>query len=294
MTHFHAPITYFDFLRKPINISLYSIAFVSATFAPPVLVNFSSQAPSSIEPTLRTTIPDRSQSAWSFKIMPSKQQIRDPNPPSDFSTFTNLATNEKTSTWISNQTQGSTVGLPHQGNGIISGESEFDPIKFQCNLILPELNVVIDSIFTKQTIDAITNLTGKRAKRPNSVTAAPPIVSNVETINRNLTMQPNNGKCGVTPNFTPCLDLNTSNQRLLACCRTKLMPEGCLSLCRYDTTQAEVKKAFDAGKCGILNVAPFLECASQGQDNRQCCQHRNISLKRFDIFSFVGIGWSRI
>jgi hypothetical protein len=71
------------------------------------------------------------------------------------------------------------------------------------------------------------------------MTAAPPIVSNLSPTNQ--TTQLPGGKCGVAPAFTPCLDLASSNQRLLACCKARLMPEGCLSLCRYDTTQAEVR-----------------------------------------------------
>lgn len=143
-------------------------------------------------------------------------------------------------------------------------------------------------------------------------------------ISQELTFRTNQ-KCGVAPNFIPCLDLNRANLRLLACCRAKLMPDGCLPLCRYDTTQVEVclfvvfsdflkfdylgkllklkhsifnytqtsnfqvKKTFDAGKCGILNVAPFLECASQAQDNRQCCQQRGISKKRFAYFLYYNL-----
>lgn len=57
------------------------------------------------------------------------------------------------------------------------------------------------------------------------------------------------------------------------------MPPGCLELCRYDVTQPEIKRAFDAGKCGILNVAPFLECASAGNNNLECCRHRNLAAK---------------
>lgn len=48
----------------------------------------------------------------------------------------------------------------------------------------------------------------------------------------------------------------------------------------------QIKKAFDAGKCGILNVAPFLECASQGHDNLNCCRHRNVAGKRWISFPF--------
>ena len=59
------------------------------------------------------------------------------------------------------------------------------------------------------------------------------------------------------------------------------MPAGCLPLCRYDTTRAQVKATFDAHQCGILNVAPFLDCASQAADNRACCTARGIAAKRY-------------
>ncbi|EFO83205.1 hypothetical protein CRE_27950 [Caenorhabditis remanei] len=41
----------------------------------------------------------------------------------------------------------------------------------------------------------------------------------------------------------------------------------------------EIRAAMDRGQCGIFNVAPFLECASQGKDNSECCRHRGIVQK---------------
>ncbi|KAL3117919.1 hypothetical protein niasHT_005162 [Heterodera trifolii] len=86
----------------------------------------------------------------------------------------------------------------------------------------------------------------------------------------------NTGQCGVGPDFLPCVPLDQANTRLLSCCQQKQMPAGCLPLCRYDTTQAQVKHIFEKGQCGLLNIAPFLICASQGQNNVQCCRHREI------------------
>ncbi|KAI6206103.1 DB module [Aphelenchoides besseyi] len=158
--------------------------------------------------------------------------------------------------------------------------------------IMPSLNTVINSLFTKKTIDTITNFTGKRppkrGNRKNSSTTQviASTVSSVLSTTSNLNVATNsttNGKCGTSPDFRPCVPIQKANDQLLQCCRAKLMPEGCLSLCRYDTTQAEVKKAFDAGRCGILNVAPFLDCASQAQDNRQCCSHRQLAKKRCEL-----------
>lgn len=133
-----------------------------------------------------------------------------------------------------------------------------------------EFNLVIDSVFNKRTIDTITSLTGRRPPKPKgrvgSVTAPPPVASNLETTTIRFTTQgvgvvSQNGRfvflsgcfcglvscfssipqnCGIAPHFTPCLDLNRANLRLLSCCRAKLLPEGCWPLCRYDTTQAEV------------------------------------------------------
>ncbi|EFP08333.1 hypothetical protein CRE_10715 [Caenorhabditis remanei] len=79
------------------------------------------------------------------------------------------------------------------------------------------------------------------------------------------------GQCGVAPDFTPCVSNEITIKSLLECCKRKNLPAGCQQLCRYDITQAEIRAAMDRGQCGIFNVAPFLECASQGKDNSECC-----------------------
>ncbi|KAK6042489.1 DB module, partial [Cooperia oncophora] len=86
-------------------------------------------------------------------------------------------------------------------------------------------------------------------------------------------------KCGVAPDFTPCVSSEQASHALLECCRRKNLPPGCQSLCRYDITQAEVRAAMDRGQCGIFSVAPFLECASQGKDNSECCRYKGLAQK---------------
>ncbi|EFO85153.1 hypothetical protein CRE_21469 [Caenorhabditis remanei] len=87
------------------------------------------------------------------------------------------------------------------------------------------------------------------------------------------------GQCGVAPDFTPCVSNEIASKSLLECCKRKNLPAGCQQLCRYDITQAEIRAAMDRGECGIFNVAPFLECASQGKDSSECCRHRGIVQK---------------
>ncbi|WKY04848.1 hypothetical protein Q1695_005671 [Nippostrongylus brasiliensis] len=86
-------------------------------------------------------------------------------------------------------------------------------------------------------------------------------------------------KCGVAPDFTPCVSSEEASHALLECCRRKNLPPGCLALCRYDITQAEVRSAMDRGQCGLFSVTPYLECASQGKDNSECCRHKGIASK---------------
>ncbi|CCG28148.1 DB domain-containing protein [Caenorhabditis elegans] len=88
-----------------------------------------------------------------------------------------------------------------------------------------------------------------------------------------------NEQCGVSPDFTPCVSNEIASKSLLECCKRKNLPAGCQQLCRYDITQTEIRAAMDRGQCGIFNVAPFLECASQGKDNSECCRHRGIVQK---------------
>jgi hypothetical protein len=195
---------FFTYISNKIFIQNNSPIIFLDTFPPPTFTNFSIQEPETSadkESPARTTVPDKGFGGWSFRIMPSKQSKEASNS-GDSNAFTDLNAAEKTATWIANQTQGTTVGLPSRGDGIISGDSEFfvelmvfllgfrtlRPHFPNLSLKLPnlDLNTIIDSIFTKRTIDTITSLTGKRPpKRPrqqvSSMTAPPPIASNLET-----------------------------------------------------------------------------------------------------------------
>uniref|UniRef100_A0AAF5D395 DB domain-containing protein n=2 Tax=Strongyloides stercoralis TaxID=6248 RepID=A0AAF5D395_STRER len=85
--------------------------------------------------------------------------------------------------------------------------------------------------------------------------------------------------CGMEPDWKPCISMLEANNRLSNCCKSKNMPPGCQELCRYDVTQEEVKQALNLGKCSLLNVAPFLECAADKKDNINCCRSKNIAGK---------------
>uniref|UniRef100_A0A914DAT0 Domain of unknown function DB domain-containing protein n=1 Tax=Acrobeloides nanus TaxID=290746 RepID=A0A914DAT0_9BILA len=146
-----------------------------------------------------------------------------------------------------------------------------------------KFNRLINSLFSNNTISRFTvapikNFSTPKAKAPGpfltTFTSMPILVESSTTI-----ILPISKKCGQPPDFIPCLPYEQANSRLLNCCQRKNMPAGCLELCRYDITQKEIKKAFDAGKCGLLNVAPFLDCASGGNNNLECCRHRGVSQK---------------
>lgn len=132
-----------------------------------------------------------------------------------------------------------------QGNGALFGEN---------------INVFVDKVFNKDLLNSIAAITNKNHSHiqqgnrvstefptllPSSITSIPPEMPSEQ--------------CSVPPNFKPCLPLEQANARLQTCCQQRKMPAGCLPLCRYDTTQAEVKMAFDKGQCGILNVTPVSE-----------------------------------
>ncbi|KAE9420945.1 hypothetical protein Angca_000239 [Angiostrongylus cantonensis] len=111
----------------------------------------------------------------------------------------------------------------------------------------------------------------------NQPTPKPP--PNPQPQSFTMTMSVIEQQCGVAPNFKPCVSAEQASHALLECCRRKNLPHGCLSLCRYDITQAEVRLAIDRGLCGLFSVAPYLECASQGHDNTECCRHKGIIAK---------------
>lgn len=142
--------------------------------------------------------------------------------------------------------------------------------------ILTDIDVIVDRVFNKELLSAIASITNQKNRSvagnlPSSsifeTTTSVPILSSISTDSTSPSPAPSPSaqpssmpspieQCGVPPNFIPCLPLEQANARLQSCCQSKLLPPGCLPLCRYDTTQAEIKMAFDKGQCGILNVAP--------------------------------------
>ncbi|KAL7079153.1 hypothetical protein ACQ4LE_001754 [Meloidogyne hapla] len=184
---------------------------------------------------------------WSFKIKPSTLKQ---TPSLEFS-----------------QGNGSNKGdLPLNG-GFASGE---------------EIDSFVDRLITNKEllrsfVVAIKNLKNKNNGTIKPTETTPQITSTTE--------QPQ--QCSTPPKFIPCVPLEKANVQLHSCCVKRLMPAGCLPLCRYDTSREEIKMAFEKGQCGILNISPFLECASQGRNNLNCCRHRQIaknSAQQCEIF----------
>ncbi|VDN58802.1 unnamed protein product [Dracunculus medinensis] len=103
----------------------------------------------------------------------------------------------------------------------------------------------------------------------------------------------NSAKCGTAPYFTPCVPSFIADNRMRDCCRQKNLPLGCQNLCRYSVTVPEIKLAMDKALCGILHVAPIIECASAGHDNTQCCRYKGIAQKsgpQCEVFCRSGNG----
>ncbi|EGT34614.1 hypothetical protein CAEBREN_05022 [Caenorhabditis brenneri] len=125
----------------------------------------------------------------------------------------------------------------------------------------------------------VTNKVSVIPFRPLHFTAPPRVGSGQVVSNGGPPAIAPGQQCGVAPDFTPCVSNEIASKSLLECCKRKNLPAGCQQLCRYDITQIEIRAAMDRGQCGIFNVAPFLECASQGKDNSECCRHRGIVQK---------------
>ncbi|MCP9257423.1 hypothetical protein DINM_000665 [Dirofilaria immitis] len=78
-------------------------------------------------------------------------------------------------------------------------------------------------------------------------------------------------QCGTAPDFSPCIPISQANHQFEQCCRSKLIPQNCLHMCKYDVTQDEITTVFSKGFCGLLYVVPIVQCASDGRDNSECC-----------------------
>nr|CAD2123514.1 unnamed protein product [Meloidogyne enterolobii] len=145
-----------------------------------------------------------------------------------------------------------------------------------------EIDSIVDRLFTNKELLRSFVVSIKDLKNKNNGTSKPS--KNNPTI---ISSTEYTEQCSTPPKFIPCVPLEKANVQLHSCCVKRLMPIGCLPLCRYDTSRDEIKMAFEKGQCGILNISPFLECASQGRNNLNCCRHRQIaqnSAQQCEIF----------
>ncbi|CAD5227784.1 unnamed protein product [Bursaphelenchus okinawaensis] len=243
-------------------------------------------------PHARTTRPEPDGHVpWSFKIKPSSVQTfseRDLPLPEDKDEFVDLT--ERKSTPKPSGLVAKNNSISPGGGGLFS-EGRIRPRKGPKAITTRPINSTERSGQTSHfltghsTVDSLGHTVGSFGHNGGSgghtVGSLGHTVTNhtVPTTTLATVLHGHMGQCGTAPDFKPCVGLAEANSRLQACCRAKKMPDGCLPLCRFDTTQQEIKRQFDAGKCGILNVAPFLECASQQQDNRECCRANNLAAK---------------
>ncbi|KAM3728754.1 Ig-like and fibronectin type-III domain-containing protein [Dirofilaria immitis] len=86
-------------------------------------------------------------------------------------------------------------------------------------------------------------------------------------------------QCGTAPDFSPCIPISQANHQFEQCCRSKLIPQNCLHMCKYDVTQDEITTVFSKGFCGLLYVVPIVQCASDGRDNSECCRYKQVIAK---------------
>ena len=72
----------------------------------------------------------------------------------------------------------------------------------------------------------------------------------------------------------------SANDRLKQCCE-KVNMGTCMEMCAYNFNSSRVKILFQTGKCRPNQIEPFLKCAADGADNRDCCAH-------FDVIKNTG------
>ncbi|EFO95869.1 hypothetical protein CRE_15234 [Caenorhabditis remanei] len=74
------------------------------------------------------------------------------------------------------------------------------------------------------------------------------------------------GQCGVSPDFTPAV-------------RGRIYQQDVNSCVDMISRRQRSAQPWIVVNVEYSNVAPFLECASQGKDNSECCRHRGIVQK---------------
>ncbi|CAK5033830.1 unnamed protein product [Meloidogyne enterolobii] len=114
-----------------------------------------------------------------------------------------------------------------------------------------EIDSIVDRLFTNKELLRSFVVSIKDLKNKNNGTIKPS--ENTSTI---ISSTESPEQCSTPPKFIPCVSLEKANVQLHSCCVKRLMPVGCLPLCRYDTSREEIKMAFEKGQCGILNISP--------------------------------------
>ncbi|VDP44150.1 unnamed protein product [Soboliphyme baturini] len=65
--------------------------------------------------------------------------------------------------------------------------------------------------------------------------------------------------------------METANRNFRSCCQAMALNNACLSVCNYNSTLPQFRKARGAG-CKRSEERKYLICASAGQDVTKCCR----------------------
>lgn len=94
-------------------------------------------------------------------------------------------------------------------------------------------------------------------------------------------------KCGTKEtDFAPCIPKDRANNLFKHCCQ-QYAPEGCHSLCQYETDELTARnmllQTVKTRKCDLKHMSTILYCASQNQDNRKCCEYLNLADSKLGV-----------
>jgi len=117
-----------------------------------------------------------------------------------------------------------------------------------------------------QDISQPGSLNSEPSEEPQNEPAGP--IGSIGTIGSNSSSV-SAAKCGTVENdFAPCVAKERADSLFKHCCQ-QYAPEGCQSLCHYDTDEqtarAALLQAVKSGKCELKHMSTVLYCASQNQ-----------------------------
>lgn len=76
--------------------------------------------------------------------------------------------------------------------------------------------------------------------------------------------------------ISPCISLQSANDRFYQCCKKKGIADKCLFLCDYTRSGSDLQDAVIDGLCPVSLLENYLKCASNEQDNTPCCKETGI------------------